>query len=525
MSLLGMRGEDCGRKYVAIFQLMYVSTFIPPSARGSSDNSHQELLDVHERATYGALTGDLNSVLPLCTTWHDALWAQLNSLFESKVDTFLPPNQKWEEDEMRTRWEGSTKSNVAKACEEVKAYEGGKVWHFLEKAIIVAREGEVVGHMADGVTELGDEFRIHLLRFLSHFILFLKALEIPLPPKESNDILRMYVESLEHEFKDENLLAFYASFLEAEDAHESYAHFLRTFDLKTTLEQRREALFKAHANGLDIAKVAERVHELLLQDMDLEVPSLQRVQLDGDWAPLKHSQLEMLRGLEWLQFDSNTFARALVESNKLALFFFAGGQIHAACEVQDRLPPDFLQFTAQTAAAKGQLEETQLAREIGLFDDLRSMCDIVKWIRQFNILFATGQDEQRVRDLVEDMYTEIIPMLQKDWLLPKFQSADMTEQNSDLGLISLVRRLYIPELVLSLHSILYSTRDLISSSLSRAMSLANTVADQKFAVFKEFVTEEENRMPEYLLALREAALVAADKGKGDPFRLVALNSK
>jgi hypothetical protein len=35
---------------------------------------------VPERAVYGVLSGDLESVLPMCHTWDDHLWAHLNHL-------------------------------------------------------------------------------------------------------------------------------------------------------------------------------------------------------------------------------------------------------------------------------------------------------------------------------------------------------------------------------------------------------------------------------------------------------------
>lgn len=60
-------------------------------------------LDPYERALYGAISGDLTSVLPVCTTWADVLWAHVNAQFESRVEALL-----WTSSEGRYFSRGST---------------------------------------------------------------------------------------------------------------------------------------------------------------------------------------------------------------------------------------------------------------------------------------------------------------------------------------------------------------------------------------------------------------------------------
>ena len=49
----------------------------------------QTSLDPYERALYGALSGDVASVLPVCSTWEDVVWAHANALIESHVEAGL----------------------------------------------------------------------------------------------------------------------------------------------------------------------------------------------------------------------------------------------------------------------------------------------------------------------------------------------------------------------------------------------------------------------------------------------------
>lgn len=44
------------------------------------------MLDEYERALYGALCGDISSVLPVCETWQDQLWAYFNALVQARVE-------------------------------------------------------------------------------------------------------------------------------------------------------------------------------------------------------------------------------------------------------------------------------------------------------------------------------------------------------------------------------------------------------------------------------------------------------
>lgn len=46
-------------------------------------------LDMYEKALYGAISGDTDSVLPVAHTWEDHLWVRVNALLESEIDAIL----------------------------------------------------------------------------------------------------------------------------------------------------------------------------------------------------------------------------------------------------------------------------------------------------------------------------------------------------------------------------------------------------------------------------------------------------
>lgn len=53
----------------------------------------QPSLDKFEKALYGALSGDVASVLPVCSSWEDVVWTHVNSLFESHIEAGLASSQ------------------------------------------------------------------------------------------------------------------------------------------------------------------------------------------------------------------------------------------------------------------------------------------------------------------------------------------------------------------------------------------------------------------------------------------------
>ena len=48
--------------------------------------SRQQQVNRYERAVYGAVCGDLDSVIPVCQNWEDQLWAHFNAIYVWKLE-------------------------------------------------------------------------------------------------------------------------------------------------------------------------------------------------------------------------------------------------------------------------------------------------------------------------------------------------------------------------------------------------------------------------------------------------------
>jgi len=73
-----------------------------------------------------------------------------------------------------------------------------------------------------------------------------------------------------------------------------------------------------------------------------------------------------------------------------------------------------------------------------------------------------------------------------------------------------IRQIYIPELIIRLHALLFTSRQWIPENLERAILLANIVADSRYKLYEDFVNEEGRKLADYLGAVRQAILAGVE---------------
>ena len=193
----------------------------------------------------------------------------------------------------------------------------------------------------------------HLLRFFAHLILFLRLISLnssaplnPLPTEACAAILDAYIRVLQAHSAPASVIAFYCASLEADHAIEAYSRYLFTEylaspsmtagDAKLPAErsERRRAVLYAKANGLDLPSVARRVVEMTLADIytelpdfdaataafGLTVPQLREPGHRGSSMGVER-ETELVRSVEWLTFDTETYIDALGQANALMRYF------------------------------------------------------------------------------------------------------------------------------------------------------------------------------------------------------------
>lgn len=123
------------------------------------------------------------------------------------------------------------------------------------------------------------------------------------------------------------------------------------------------------------------------------------------------------------------------------------------------------------------------------------------------------------------------------------KSAEKTGDRRRRELIR-IRQMYIPELIIRLHSLLFISRPhikelvlfdylyriwantlltfflILNSNVKRALELTNIVADSRYKLYEDFVNEDGRRLGDYLGAVRQAILGGLENGGSDPFRVL-----
>lgn len=248
----------------------------------------QTSLKPYERALYGALGGEVDAVLLACETWEDHLWAHALALLTSELDRRMA-----ECDDGRFWLEGQRQADKRNAVDVKQALQDAfeRLQESSSKAVrsaathplriaqrylvlgqidrlfdefstqLEARANDlpeecVVNPAAGSRADLTLRETARLIRFHAHLALFLRKLEQPLPASTYR-ILEAYARVLEkHEMSD--LIAYYASQLDAEEAVETYAAVLQR--APASLLATAALLMTSHrpASGADVQRHATR---------------------------------------------------------------------------------------------------------------------------------------------------------------------------------------------------------------------------------------------------------------------------
>ncbi|KDE06383.1 hypothetical protein MVLG_03290 [Microbotryum lychnidis-dioicae p1A1 Lamole] len=495
-------------------------------------------LDPYERALYGAISGDTTSVLPVCSSWEDIVWVHVNSLFEAHVESGLLHSNSgryWSHgsvqpiDDSKNRSAKSTidpedvllapaargiRSELESIFDRLLKLERGDVAQASKNPYRVSQTYLIVGKIGDLLTTFVERLEVaaqdtepealaHLLRFFTHLILVLRLLKQPLPTHAANRILEAYISVLEANDQSESLIAFYASQLDSTSAIESYAHFLLTFGPDSDRQSRKVALLKASEHGLDLAAIACRTVELVLQDVrDDILPELNEDRRLGSseafdaYARIDAHQLELIRSLEWLTFDRRTYSEALTQANALTRYFLSTDLPHAARELIFQLPADLLPVeAAQVVEKEGEDHDAQIREFLDYTSLFACLEKHTKWAEVWSRKPRTNApklEQNAFKDgiatLIDDFYDSTVLLLNSDWL--KFD-LPLSDGNLDtprrLAELARIRQLVIPHLVLRLHFTLYDSHEILPSSLQRCFELANLVADERTQLYLEFV--------------------------------------
>lgn len=410
--------------------------------RSMSSASH---LDPYERALYAAVAGQIDPILPVCSTWEDHVWARVNGLLESEIDAILARAERDESNYFLSTFSGTSRQddnqnnatskpksipnslkdifdNLLKdqkvAMDARSPFHVAQAWLILDRApdLLTSFVTRLERQQASESDALSEPQLAQLLRFFAHLVLFLRLIASqsessleegatplqPLPADASAAVLVAYVRVLQAHGKPPSLVAFYSSALDPSQAIECYASYLVSeFPATATIggqeaserSARKQALVLAEENGIDLPAVARRAVDLTIADTLADHPDYDAIQASfgllgpsSDSADGANRHQELVRSVEWLTFSVATYQDALIHANAMMRYFLCAGHPATARRIIYHIPPDLLPSSAQ---ANYDIADEEVVKDnVNEYLDYISFFDVLQLHTQFSEVWA-----------------------------------------------------------------------------------------------------------------------------------------
>ncbi|KAG7444855.1 nuclear pore protein 84/107 [Guyanagaster necrorhizus] len=499
-------------------------------------------LPEHERVLYAALApspqtfGVLKSA---CRTWEDYLWAHVSIMCEEKesmemnklggcfweggktaVEKGVAVISEDKQEEEEEEWQKEV-CQVLEGLRTVPVEDGpsaGHPLHFSQLHIILDRTSVLLTTFSDGLKQgLYQRSSLEyapMCRFFAHLCLFLQMIEIAVPPAAVQTILEAYLQVLEAAGQ-RDLIAMYAGAL-GDNAINRYAVFLVSLDLTADPAERRQALTRAREHGLDVDRVAVATAEqTIVKAFDLlplvrgSLPSLATLQTSPTDA-----QLLLLRSIEWTTFMESTYDTALEQANVILRYFLASGRVQVAQQLLGMLPLDLASISEPEEQATEYLYYRQF---FVIWEALERVVEI-----QAMEVLQMSKDSRNdwlvdYKSSIDQAKFLIMKLLTSEWLVSENDLSNVDQRKKDLIRI---RQIYIPELIIRLHYLLFNSRQLFPENMRQTLELVNIVADSRYKLYSDFVNEDGRRLGDYLATVRQGVLGGLEGGGSDPFRVL-----
>ncbi|XP_048789551.1 nuclear pore complex protein Nup107 isoform X2 [Lagopus muta] len=498
--------------------------------------AEEEQFNRYERAIYAALSGNLKQLLPVCDTWEDTVWAyfrvMVDTLVEQEIRTSVVTAEEMEElprEYLETNWTSEKVFEELQATDKTRVIEENQEhYHVIQKFIIL---GDVDGLMEEFNRWLSKDRSVlpgHLLRFMTHLILFFRTLGQQTKEEVSVEVLKTYIQRMISE-KHTDLIAFYVSHLPPELAVAQYALFLEDV---TESDQRHHCLELAKEAGLDVAAITKTVVENI-RKKDAGDFSHHDHMLDTGTTEADRLKIDVI---DWLVFDPAQRAEALKQSNAIMRKFLASKKHEAAKDVFVKIPQDSIaeiynQWEDQGIEASLPAEDDNAIREhlcIRAYLEAHEIFN--KWFQHMNSapqkppLLPQASFTEKVAhehkekkyevdygiwksfldgltsDVKEKMYNVLL-FVDGGWMVDVREDAEEDPERTHQMI--LLRKLCLPMMCFLLHTVLHST-----GQYQECLRLADMVASERHKLYTVFSKEE---LRKFLQKLRESSLMLLDQ--------------
>ncbi|RUP32842.1 107-domain-containing protein [Jimgerdemannia flammicorona] len=412
--------------------------------------AQEETSDKYERAMYAALCGDVDHVLPVCTSWEDIVWTHYNALIESRIEKHLRRHGKMIHSELPvpTSADDLTVEEIFDRAKQSEPddWRGSAVFpfHIIQAMIILNQTRPLIESMTDNLGAIlqdpvHEASQPHMLRFMAHFISYLRSISVELDDAKADYIMQSYVELLIASRKN-RIVALYATKLPHDLQVECYASFLTTINDEKRV--RWEHVNIAYHYGLDVKTILVRTVEKIFSQAHSQEPELsgpeEALMLTKINDNIEPGDKVQIRALEWLTFEQSQHEDALYHSNSLIRHFLVSGKINAAREVMETLPHNLI-FEEWTIDSDAHDDYSSLLKAVKEHLNYKNFLHCLDLYAQWaGLLYAkpsitgdSGLHMQQLNDWKANMRSktreteqELRRLLQSYWLMECYDKSD-----------------------------------------------------------------------------------------------------
>uniref|UniRef100_H0VCS9 Nuclear pore complex protein n=1 Tax=Cavia porcellus TaxID=10141 RepID=H0VCS9_CAVPO len=499
--------------------------------------AEDEHFNKYERAIYAALSGNLKQLLPVCDTWEDTVWAyfrvMVDSLVEQEIRLSVMPQNETEElpREYLEANEYILQNHYRRLTENVKKFfqrvleENQEHYHIVQKFLILGNIDGLMDEFSRWLSKSRSKLPGHLLRFMTHLILFFRTLGLQTKEEVSVEVLKTYIQLLIDE-GNTHLIAFYCCHLPQDLAVAQYALFLESvteFEHRhISLEFGRATITKTVVENIRKKNNGEFSPHDLSPDQDSDTTQEDRVKIDV---------------IDWLLFDPAQRSEALKQGNAIMRKFLALKKHEAAKEVFVKIPRDSIAEIYNLWEERGThnslpAEIDNAVREhLCIRAYLEAHETFTEWFNHMNAApqkptlmsqpsfteqvayehkekkyemdydIWKGHLDALTADVKEKMYNVLL-FVDGGWMVDVRE--DPEEDHERTHQMVLLRKLCLPRLCFLLHTILHTT-----GQYQECLQLADMVSSERHKLYLVFSKQELKKL---LQKLRESSLMLLDQG-------------
>ncbi|CAO3577179.1 unnamed protein product [Absidia cylindrospora] len=461
-------------------------------------------LGPYGKSVYAILLGDIDNVLPVCQTWEDIIWANYNSRMELVIDNIANTTTIIAD---ITRLDKENETIANRKDNSLPRKHPGHFFHLVQTHILkqdlthlyqLANECKKDGAYFKAFIVRDDaDIRHQMDRFMAAFAVYARLyLKSSTSDPNSEQIIYYYAKRNQYPptFYPKTL-AFYTSKLGDELETKLFSEFLNDFD--GDKEERKLLVVLGSQYNLNIKSILLRTFYLGLKNTSKK--NLKEHHMHYDKSSAEQFEVEgqtpddvsaFLQALEWLLADESLYGQAIKEANVMIRKYLGIRKVYLAEMIVEAIPLNVVNHCV--LQTQGGFKLPDYLEE---FQDHTSLLECWRLFASWNILYGAKPDtttdalttlkhtlawKNEILENTEKLEMRLRNLLTSSWL--KGGVGSEASPNDAL------RKIYIPEAVIRLHYIQYSTKDIDTSSYTeKKNTLISLIASEKTGIYRDLV--------------------------------------